>query len=249
MRSYIIGIAGELNSGKDTLASMINYIFHVGITKAKYEEWLIHRIKWNKTNEDRITHFADPLKDCLSIMYNIPRWCFEDRIKKDEEYYDLTNKVFVKYDPTLVLKYAIITNNYIENEEYYLDIVINKIIKAKRLPIIKLRTLMQYFGTEIVRNQMGQNIWINSTMSRTATIAERRTICIIPDVRFTNEIDAIRGNSLYGGDILIRRDNTDKTKHASETIDFACKYTIENNGTKMQLFYKAINVVNVIIKI
>ena len=247
MKSYIIGIAGELNSGKDTLASMINYIVAVGTTKANYQVWLTDKTRNDITYLDRITHFADPMKDCLSIMYNIPRKYFDDRKYKDELWYSINERRFITDDTSINHKYRRINIGDF-SPAYTLGDAIRYCKIDGVLPVIKLRTLMQYFATEIGRKQMQDNLWINATMGRAANIAEGRKICIIPDVRFINERDAIRGNFLYGGDILIKRDQTKDSEHSSETIDFTCKYEIENNGSKMQLFYKAISVVNDIIK-
>lgn len=247
MRSYIIGIAGELNSGKDTLASMINYIFAVGITKANFQDWLINKVKWDETNKDRITHFADPLKDCLSIMYNIPREYFDDRVKKDKEWFIINENRFINEDQSNSAKYAKITMEVLHFNDT-LSNVISHILYGGYQPIIKLRTLMQYFGTEIGRETLQDDLWIRSTMNRAAGIADHRRVCLIPDIRFTNELDAIRTNSLYGGDIEITRNQSGSHKHASETIDFTCKYLVNNSGTKTQTFYQAINIVSNIIK-
>lgn len=251
MKSYIIGIAGELNSGKDTLASMINYIFAKGVTQVNYSEWLTQKVKYDASYKHRITHFADPMKDCLSIMYNIPREYFDDRKYKDELWYCTKEKRFlIENDVIISGKYALLTINELNRVDglHLADFIhmYNKYINNKILAI-KLRTLMQYFGTEIGRKLLGDNIWVDATMGKAADIAERNGICIIPDVRYKNEWQAITGNLLYGQDIEIRRDNSDQTDHSSETIDFQCKHIIDNNGSKMQLFYKAVKVVDSIV--
>ena len=244
MKSYIIGIAGELNSGKDTLASMINYIVAVGATKASFQEWITNKISYDDKFKDRITHFADPMKDCLSIMYNIRRDYFDSRKHKDEFWYVLSERRFITEDEAVHSKYGRITNYIIENAVDSLNEAISDYKWNEYIPAIKLRTLMQYFGTEIGRKLLDDSLWIDATMGKAADIAERRRICIIPDVRFKNELDAIKSNFLYGGDIEVRREQNDEPKHDSETIDFRCTYPIQNNGTKLQLFYKAIGFVN-----
>jgi len=95
MKNYIIGIAGEIGSGKDTLASMINYIVAIGTTSAKYEDWLINKTKYDIKYAERITHFADPLKDCLSIMFSIKREYFDSREHKDNLWYVIKGKQFI----------------------------------------------------------------------------------------------------------------------------------------------------------
>ena len=62
----VIGISGAKNSGKDTAASMIHYIFKSGITNATYKEWAL---KYEQTRfKPTVIHFADYLKDMLSML-------------------------------------------------------------------------------------------------------------------------------------------------------------------------------------
>ena len=234
--SYIIGISGELNSGKDTVASIINYIFGVGVSKANYSDWLIRKAVYDDKYKHRIIHFADPMKDCLSIMYNIPREYFDSREHKDELWYVINGRRFITEKDTNLGHCYRITIDLLK--EYTLDYLIEK--HPKYTIVIKLRTLMQYFGTEVVRNMMGAKLWTNSTMFKAADIAETYKVCIIPDVRFSNEHNAIKGNSLYGGDVYVSRDSTKKGGHDSETIDFENTTTIDNNSTKATLFFKVL---------
>lgn len=237
---YIIGIAGNKGAGKDTVASMINYIFAKGITRAKYSEWVIDKDKYYHRFADTIIHFADTLKNVLSIIYNIPRKYFNNRKYKDELYYSISTGNFVNEDTIELLgdSYHVITINELK------DNTINKILKQYRglNIVIKLRVLMQYFGTEICREHLGDNIWIKSTINKAVDIATSRQRCIIPDVRFANEAKAIsvHRNSLYGVLIMVNRNDNNENNHSSENIDFECDYTIDNNGTLTELFYKVL---------
>lgn len=242
MKNILIGIAGLANSGKDTVASMINYIHHVGVTKATYSDWLTHQVYYDINLKKRIIHFADPLKDCLSIIYNIPREYFDDREKKDEEFYLLNEGRFVKPD-MFRNKYHEITIDHLK-ENSLNDLLHDTVHNVG----IKIRTLMQYFGTNICRNNLHENIWIRSVIYKAAEIAENSGICIIPDVRFSNEADAIIFHSFYGGVIKVNRKSNNKTQHESENIDFQCSDEIDNNGTKMQLFYKVLELYKQLIK-
>lgn len=247
MKNFVIGIAGVKNSGKDTIASMINYIFAAGVSKAKYQDWIIKQEAYDNNYKDRIIHFADPLKDILSIMYNIPRYKFDYREYKDE------------------LWYCFNTNSFIENANQrpgnevaivHIDTLksfsLNTYLKVNsdKLVCIKLRTLLQYFGTNVCRNMLSDDIWIKSAIGKIVTKAKSRRLCIVPDVRFANEADALRisNDFLYGGVIEVRRNNAGNTdNHDSETIDFSVDEVIENNGTKMALFYKVLSYVEFII--
>lgn len=241
MKECIIGITGHKNSGKDTVASMINYIFVTGITRSNYADYVIRRKSIDISHKDRIIHFADSMKDAMSIIFSIPRSAFDDRVKKDNEYWDYFNRKFITFGEVIRNKNHYIVSNLIDNN---LNNVIQYSAAKKQNLYIKLRVLMQYFGTDICRNHIDNNIWINSTMSKAINIAINKTLCIIPDVRFSNEADAIRNNSkiLYGGLIKINRDNIDKDDHSSEHIYFNADFEIDNNGNLMQLFYKVLHI-------
>lgn len=242
MKTYIIGIAGEKGVGKDTVAGMINYLFYKGITQSSYMDYVKSKRTILNSFNDRITHFADPLKDCLSIIFGIERKLFDSREHKDDLWYSIGEKRFITENDYYNKRHFKVTidmlkdsslSDYINNQGKYV--------------IIKLRTLMQYFGTNIVRDQLGYKTWINATIIKAATIAETRRLCIIPDVRYSDENEAITKHFLYGGDIMVSRDVGDLDNHSSEVIDFKCKFNIDNSGTKTALFYKVREIVEEII--
>lgn len=245
--NYIIGITGKKQVGKDTVASMINYIFAVGITNANYKQWLIRRTSYDITHKDRIIHFADTLKDVLSMIYEIPRQCFDNTKYKDEFYYNMSTNDFVNNDWIKRNRDNVfIIDNDIINKNYSIDYI--KICLAKnKFIIIKLRNLMQYFGTNICRKNLGNDIWIRNTIRRAVNKAEARKLCIISDVRFKNEAKAICDCSLYGGLIKIIRDTQQLDDHISENEDIKTNIVIENNGTLMQLFYKVLDIIQKLI--
>lgn len=245
MKSFIIGITGAKNSGKDTIASMINYIFAIGVTRATYGDYLIKKVKIDNTNADRVVHFADNMKDAMSIIFGIPRCTFNDRQKKDNAYWDYFNKIFVSFADVIRDDKAFVIHN---TDELYEDATLADVItwcnKEDKHLYIKIRTLMQYFGTDICRRFIDENIWIRSAMVKIANVAAARRLCIIPDVRFANEAEAIRfvDSPLYGGVIKVNRDSDDSSKHSSEIIDFTVDFEIDNDGTLMQLFYKVLEI-------
>ena len=250
MKSFIIGIAGAKNSGKDTIASMINYIFAVGVTRANYGDYLIKKVKIDNTNSDRVVHFADNMKDAMSIIFGIPRCTFNDRQKKDNAYLDYFNKTFVSFADVIRDNDAFVIHD--TDELYYtkpLSEMIKSAMEEHRHLYIKIRTLMQYFGTDICRYFLDEDIWIRSTMVKVANIAAARRLCIIPDVRFANEADAIRfvSSSLYGEVIKVNRNNDDNSKHSSEIMNFTTDFEIDNNSTLLILFYKVLEICQKII--
>ena len=108
---------------------------------------------------------------------------------------------------------------------------------------------MQYFGTDICRNLLSDDIWIRQTMNKAVNIAETRKLCIIPDVRFANEAEAIqsRDASLYGGLVMINRNSSGSAEHSSENVKVAADFNIDNNGSLMMLFYQVLAICQKII--
>lgn len=247
MKSYIIGIAGAKNSGKDTVANMINYIFAKGVTKANYADYVVMAKRIQYTQSDRIIHFADNVKRIVSTMFGIPFSKLNDRKYKDKMFYNLITETFL--EPNDIIydnRYTIIDIDYLTH--YSLSDAIKHNIG--KVPIIKVRTLLQYIGTEIGRKQIGDDIWIKRCIANAVDIAEGRRLCIIPDVRFINEanvIENINTNHLYGGVIVVKRPNNGNSEHESETIDFVGDIEIVNSGTLMQLFYKVLEICQIII--
>ena len=228
MKSFIIGIAGQKNSGKDTVASMICYINSVGVAAANYQKWLINGEKYVIKHKDNIIHFADKLKDCLSN--------FDNRRYKDELWYNLKEKRFMRYlEIVNDARYHLIEIN-----DLYQDSLAYIVDTNKKICCIQLRTLLQYFGTEVCRNNLSDMIWVDSTITNAINIVKDKDFCIIPDVRHKIERDAIKNCCLYGGVIVLKRGET-SANHSSEDIDFTGDITIENNGSLMQLFYKVLN--------
>jgi hypothetical protein len=106
------------------------------------------------------------------------------------------------------------------------------------------RWVLQYFGTEVMRGQMYDAIWVDSCMGR-----YKGQNTVIADTRFPNEVKQIRAE---GGKIILVKRGQDpewfvnyvegnvepKDIHASEyawakeEFDF----TIKNDGTKEELF-------------
>lgn len=221
----IIGIAGNINSGKDTVASILNYIFTVGKHKAKYSEWLIKRLVFDQSYSSSITHFADTIKDNLSNIFSIPRHLLDSRKHKDELWFDPHTGKFIeeKYLSNEIIKYTL--DNPIE-------------LLQDEHTVVKLRTLIQLYA-EHIKLLFGENIWINNTLINARENNYNFKYCLIPDVRFQKEIDAIwKFNGIV---IEVKRPNEEiKSNHCSENNILSCNYTIENNGTLQELFYKVL---------
>ena len=107
------------------------------------------------------------------------------------------------------------------------------------------RKILQYLGTDIFRNDInkilpdiGSKFWINLMSIKYSEIKKEKSLIIVSDVRFQNEIDRIHE---HGGFIikLIRESIKNDDKHESENIDnLFGDYTIINDSTKNDLYHK-----------
>lgn len=100
------------------------------------------------------------------------------------------------------------------------------------------RNMLQLIGTDLIRNQISEEFWINKMFQQIFEIRVRNatTNIFIDDVRFPNEIDFIKR---HGGSTIriIRTSLETKDDHSSECIldDIEVDHTIWNDGTIDQL--------------
>lgn len=228
----IVGIKGFKGSGKDTVASMISYILHDGIMKASYDTWLLYHKNDFIENDEIIIHFADKLKDDISEFCGIDRKLLDRQEIKENYYYNF--------------KTGIVSTNIKD-----IDCVINTVLEYDNLSTllllnnnnvsIKIRALLQYYGTNVIRNHFWKEAFIRYTMNKAFDIKNSKGQCIIADARFEDECMAIK---YYGGKIIRvdRRVNNDN--HESEQIKISQDdYVIDNTGTLVGLFYKVLKFV------
>lgn len=256
MKKVIIGIGGLKGSGKDTVASMMNYINTVGIGKATYDNWLLKQNHFDKEAENKIIHFADRVKEALNVIYGIPIEYFNDHKYKDNMFYIISSNKFIEVDKIKPIHKEVTIDMLQEQSLKDWDFSIRRkqedidyhFGKEPTTIVIKLRTLMQYFGTEIVRNQLGTDTWCNITIRKAKDILKTNNYCYIPDVRMANEATSILTNDDNNIVILVERDIENKDNHESESLNFIYTHKIINDSTKLNLFYKVIELVHEINK-
>lgn len=231
----IVGIKGFKGSGKDTVASMISYILHDGIMKANYDTWLLYHKNDFIENDEIIIHFADKLKDDISEFCGIDRKLLDRQDIKENYYYNFKTGIV----STNIKDADYVINNTLEFDNLSTLLLLNTNIS------IKIRTLLQYYGTNVIRNHFWHKAFINYTMNKAFDIRNSKGQCIIADARFDNdECKAI----IDCGGMIIRVDrksnNDNHDNHESEQITInKDDYVIDNTGTLVGLFYKVLKFV------
>jgi hypothetical protein len=98
------------------------------------------------------------------------------------------------------------------NGERVQDVVDEMGWDSAKVNFTEIRTLLQKMGTEVGRNLLGENIWVDTALRNLDPVGKY----VITDCRFPNEADAIRSR----GGIVLRIARTGVTKandHPSET--------------------------------
>ena len=223
----LIAINGRKQSGKDTIGKIIEYLTGESTVypfdlKLDYS----YRSNW------QIKKFADKLKDIICLLISCTREQLENESFKSkelgEEWWYWYMKLDGGYSP-IILDYLTTTKKELKSYEG-LELI-------KPTP----RFLLQFIGTNLFRNQLHPEIWVNSLMndyisyadaiSGTSKIKKLYPNWITTDVRFLNEVKAIKKKD--GIIIRINRESAYNSTHSSETAlddyeDF--DYTIDNNN-------------------
>lgn len=218
----IIVISGLKNSGKDTVADMLQYCLSVPEPFRKYWMYRHYRYAFNSTYEK--VAFADSLKDTLSVLFGIPVEKFYERDFK-EHFYIKGLEITDSPDNAL-------------DENSFIEMLSKKDFSFLKTHFITIRQLLQCFGTEIVRDLFGNAFWAERAMKHTFDKM------IITDLRFKVELEAVRKRN--GLVLYIDNPNCTPEQHASESEVLEMKnnhdfdFIIENNGTLEDLFNKIV---------
>jgi hypothetical protein len=224
----VIGISGKIESGKDLAGVYLQHILgemydnmmnRTGgeIDMDQIDMWEDdYEVFREEQSNWEITKFGGPLKDVVCILLGCTREDLEDRDFKDK----------------------------ILGEEWHI---------GNYKPTV--RELLQKMGTEAGREQIHPNIWVNALMKDYTSITKREfhddkwvredniiyPNWIITDVRFPNEVEAIKKR---GGVVIRINREVERDNHASEIMldDYKFDYVIENNGTKEELYRSLVDI-------
>lgn len=263
----IIGISGKKQSGKSTTGEIIHQLLCPEYYR-KIQGYNFVYPSW------KFKSFADPIKQCASLILGIPVRDFEkEEIKSSylpvqwnkwqvnlegwEDYYFSTKEECVQQFQQYHVGEMLFIDVFENPEEF--NNLIKKHIKEVQITV---RQFLQWFGTDACRNNVHENVWVNALMNKyklelsegwVPTYNDPDNInCyppaepiypnwIISDVRFQNEIEAIKDK---GGIILrIERNTGIKDFHPSEVAldSYNFEHVIDNNGTIYELREKIKN--------
>jgi len=219
MGNNLIAISGKINSGKDTVGKIIQFL-----TSPEYKDGWNNFDNWCEAiyeptfqSDWQIKKFADKLKDIVCILLGCTREQLEDREFKEKE---LGEEWWIyqfgraDYNRGVMITY--LDNGYDKGKE-----------PLKYLVKLTPRKLLQLLGTECGREIIHPDIWINALFADYKEVkkyyknnaeglikegyAYRKVPnWIITDMRFPNELKAIKDR----GGITIR---VNRPKYAYES--------------------------------
>lgn len=222
----LIGLSGQLQNGKDTVADLILKL------TSKYDVEISEPISdWHTRR------FAGVLKKATAMILG----CDLADLEKDsfkntplgEEWrvYPLTYKdVYGEHRKLFMSEDEL--ESWIENEKpLSIDDIEDSYVLTPRL-------ILQLLGTEGGREVIHPNIWINATIGN----LKPEDRAIVTDVRFPNEVEGIKKK---GGIVIrvVRPSKISTSTHPSETSLNDYKdwdYIITNDGTLEELEQKVI---------
>ncbi len=232
----IIGIHGKIGSGKDTVASMWQYIFNwqAEPTYAAYGALATY-----KDSKVQIKRFAGILKQIVALLTScdikdleredfknsvIPGWDRSNREAK--EWMDLRGFSYHADDDAHTIRVEALSRGFIFERTY--------------------REMLQELGTNIFRTHLHEDTWVKALMSQykpnyKSTIRTEYPIWLVPDLRFPNEAKAIIDAPDKGILIKVERPGIKTNDHSSETaLDnySGWHHVITNDGTLEDLFNK-----------
>lgn len=226
----IIGISGKKQSGKNTAA---NYI-----TGSIFKD--------NDMIKDFYISEGGQLVIHTSNSKGESGWGELNLLRKDEEFLSYADNLLWPY--TKIYHFA----DYLKQISVDLfDLTEQQVYGTdddKNTPTnydMTAREFLQYFGTEVMR-KIKDTVWVDCTIKK--IFKEQTGVAIIPDVRFANEIAAIKN---AGGVVIRLTRDPFNSKHECETALDQDKYDwsnfdyiIDNHSNTIEQFTKNIKLLS-----
>jgi hypothetical protein len=177
-----------------------------------------------KFNFKRVS-FADPLKEICSEAFNIPLDTFHNNTKKDVAF-ESPLQVNIDHMQSLVM---LLKGAGCAPSQAQIDSLVDDGISMQ---FVSPRDLLQRVGTNLCRNHLGDSVWINIFKNK---ISKTEGHCIVTDVRFLNERQAIR--DLGGVNFLVIRESSPPMPadaHESELLAYSpenIQVFVDNSST------------------
>lgn len=203
----IIGISGKANSGKDTVAKILQYFTLPESERTlSIDDWIYKTNdallnSENKRCELEIRKFATKSNECISILTGIPTERLSLR--------DVKNSVLPKQWNRWVLEVATPTIGETDiivcaSREEAITLINYFGVKPSEYELtyrpITVRQFMQWYATDVMRTEH-PNIWVNALFSdykqnrtKSKTHEFKFPNWVITDVRFPNELMMIQNN-------------------------------------------------------
>ena len=249
----ILGISGRKGHGKDTVAKIIQGFdiwkrnlalqTEYPLSNVFVRAYVLNRVSIYVSSW-QVKKFASTLKEIVSILTGFTIEDLEkEEIKNTNLFlsYKLLNKKANTFEIFASMEDLVERLNHLRT--VYLDVYsaeeVNDLFVQETIYVTP-RLLLQTIGTDIVRT-INPDIWVNSLMNDyisyadaingTSKIKKLYPNWIISDVRFLNEVKAIKKKD--GITIRINRESAYNSTHSSETAlddyeDF--DYIIDNNN-------------------
>lgn len=253
MNTNLIGISGKIGSGKDTVATIIQYLTLEKEVFSLTNRNILADMSYNgyvaSKSRYRVKKFAGKLKQIASLLTGIPVEKFEDQEFKKEYLGEEWNF----YTVSLIMNGQLMQQSgrfvHKEDAEASIGIMKHSFAKMKIEYVIgeqrmTVRQLLQELGTEAMRKGLHENVWVNALMADYRPIKLSQydpSYWLVTDTRFPNEAKAITER---GGILLrIERPGTSTGDHPSETAldDYPFEHVIVNDGDLNDLINKVRN--------
>ena len=213
MNTPIIAISGKKQSGKDTTAKILQFLAYVDQLNAQAKE---HGETIELPSYLEFLEFNDAVTQPIQVKK------FAGKLKNivaELLNCDISNLESEDFKNSKI--------DYLSSED----------------KIITPRFLLQYLGTDVLRNSINEDIHVNALLNDIKSSQNANILAFaITDLRFRNELEAIKK---YGGlTIRLNRNEANKivsnSQHESETALDNAQFdiTIDNNGTFEELFLK-----------